>query len=484
MLTLEFSGSRPNCDGLARRDFIRCGGLGFAGLTLPWLLANRAAVAAEAEVSRNKAVVFIFLGGGASHIETFNPNMHAPAPYCSLTGEVQTTLPGVTFGGTFPGLAQRAERMAVVRSFRHPIADHDKAISHVLTGGTDATGAAQNGFSLGACASRIRGGSHPTTGMPAYALVSAPEIDPQYRRELERVLRGSRSGSLGPACAPFLVDAAEAGNSREKSGTSGKSRAPSLADDMRLSISRERLDDRRELLRSLDGMRRQFDETQQFAGVDKYTQQAFDLILGSASQAFDLSRESPQTLERYDTSRFREGKKTFRPSSIGRQLLIARRMLEAGCSFITVQSAGWDMHADGNNPGVVAGMEMLGRPLDQALSAFLDDLAERGLSEKVLVVVTGDFGRTPNINKNGGRDHWANLCTLAFAGGGLRMGQVIGRSGPKNDVPASEPYSTQHLTATILHTLFDISALRVVRGLPRDILKLVENGEPIAELFG
>jgi uncharacterized protein (DUF1501 family) len=129
-------------------------------------------------------------------------------------------------------------------------------------------------------------------------------------------------------------------------------------------------------------------------------------------------------------------------------------------------------------------MEMLGRPFDQALSAFLDDLDDRGLADKVLVVVTGDFGRTPNVNKNGGRDHWANLCTLAFAGGGLRMGQVIGRAGPRNDVPASEPYSTQHLTATILHTLFDISALRVVRGLPRDILKLVENAEPIAELFG
>ena len=109
-------------------------------------------------------------------------------------------------------------------------------------------------------------------------------------------------------------------------------------------------------------------------------------------------------------------------------MLLARRLCEAGCGFVTVQSAGWDMHADGNNPGMDRGMEMLGRPLDKAVSAFLEDSKQRGLSDKVLLVITGDFGRTPKINKRGGRDHWANLCTLAFAGGGLKMGQVIGQS--------------------------------------------------------
>src|SRR4029079_8306512 len=132
-------------------------------------------------------------------------------------------------------------------------------------------------------------------------------------------------------------------------------------------------------------------------------------------------------------------KKAVSPSILGEQLLTARRLIEAGAGFVTVQSAGWDMHADGNNPRIEDGMWMLGRPLDKALSAFLDDLEQRGLSEHVLTIVTGDFGRTPTINNRGGRDHWANLCTLALFGGGLKMGQVIGQSDRQNRMPASTP---------------------------------------------
>jgi uncharacterized protein (DUF1501 family) len=141
------------------------------------------------------------------------------------------------------------------------------------------------------------------------------------------------------------------------------------------------------------------------------------------------------------------------------------------------------MHADGNNPGVAHGMEMLGRPVDKAVSAFLEDLEQRGLSDDVLLVVTGEFGRTPKINNRGGRDHWANLCTLAFAGGGLNQGQVIGRSARNNDVPASEPILPPNLMATIFHTLFDVGTLRVTRGVPRELLAAVDNHTPIQELF-
>src|SRR5262249_38235242 len=161
------------------------------------------------------------------------------------------------------------------------------------------------------------------------------------------------------------------------------------------------------------------------------------------------------------------------------QMLLARRLIESGAGFVTVQSAGWDMHADVNNPGIKPGMEMLGPPLDKALSAFAEDLDRRGLSDKVLVIVTGDFGRTPAINTKGGRDHWANLSTLAFLGGGLRMGQVIGRSDRTNSAPATEPYSAASLMATVMHALFDVAALRVARGLPANLVKLVENGRPI-----
>src|SRR5262249_15913609 len=152
----------------------------------------------------------------------------------------------------------------------------------------------------------------------------------------------------------------------------------------------------------------------------------------------DLSREDPRVVERYNTSGHRVGHKRFRACTLGRQMLMARRLVEAGCGFVTVQNCGWDMHADGNNPGIEKGMKMLGPPLHRAGSAFLDDLEARGLSERVLLVITGDFGRT-KVNKRGGRDHWAPLSTLALAGGGLTMGQVIGKSTRMADAPADEP---------------------------------------------
>src|SRR5262249_29636507 len=151
---------------------IRAGFLGLGGLSLPWLLEARArAAAVEPKFVRDKAVVLIFLGGGASHIETFNPNMDAPAPFRSVTGEVKSSLPGVTLGGTFPLLAKLAHRMAIVRSFRHPVGNHEQAISHVLTGGTDPTGQKQVGFSMGSMYARLRGANHPRTGLPTYHLL-------------------------------------------------------------------------------------------------------------------------------------------------------------------------------------------------------------------------------------------------------------------------------------------------------------------------
>jgi hypothetical protein len=389
-----------------------------------------------------------------------------------VTGEVATTLPGVTIGGTFPGLAKRADKMAFVRSFRHPVADHDSAIVHVLNGGTSATGKKDDvGFSMGSMYARIRGANHPQTGLPTCALLTAPETDNQYKSEKSRVERGSAPGLLGPAFAPF--DPAAGGT---------------VLQNMQLNLPADRLADRRGLQRSLDKINRRIDASGMMSALDNFEQQAIDIVLRGAFSAFDLKKEDPALVARYDTSMFRIGNRKQRPqqmrdSTLGHQLLLARRLCEAGCGFVTVQSAGWDNHADGNNPNMYDGMNMLGPPLDKAVSAFLDDVTERGLSERILLVITGDFGRTPTINKNGGRDHWSNLCTLAFAGGGLRMGQVVGNSARKNDVPASPPITTANLMATIMHTLFDVGTLRVVRGLPTSIARLVETAEPIRELF-
>lgn len=468
MLTVHGQAADRDCQGLSRRNFLQAGALGLGGLTLPWLLEQQARAAESGlDYVRDRAVVLVFLSGGASHIETFNPNMSAPAPYHSVTGELQTSLPGVRFGGTFPQLARHADKMAVIRSFTHGVGSHDQAICHVLSGGTDPTGQRQTGYSLGSMYARIRGANHPESGLPTYALLNSDEIDGQYRRERSRVIQGSRPGSLGAAYAPF--------------NPAGKGTA---IENMRLSLDLERLHDRRSLLTQLDGMRGELDASGRMEGVDKFTQQATDLLTGGAVEAFDLSREPSRIRDAYNTRQFRVGKKVFRPADIGDHFLTARRLIQHGCGFVTIHTAGWDMHADGNNPGIDAGMRMLGAPLDKALGAFLADLADRGLDEKVLTIITGDFGRTPKINSRGGRDHWARLGTLAFVGGGLNVGQVIGQSDRQNASPASEPVSTGHLLATVMHSLFDVGKLRLDASVPAELRRRIEQHGPIPGLVG
>ena len=483
MLTVNTSalGSR-DCEGVSRRDFLRIGSLGLGSLTLSGLMANQShAVRSKSDYLRDKAVVMLYMSGGASHIETFNPNMDAPSPYNSITGEVSSSLAGVTFGGTFPTLAKWAHKMAIVRSFTHPIGGHEQAHVHVLSGGTDPKGDTKEGRSIGSLYARIRGTNHPKTGFPTYSLLTNPEKDGQYRKELGRVVKGSWPGDLGSSYAPFIrQDEVEGGDKNEnKPSAFGKGM---VAEDMQLNLSRERLENRKALLSSIDGLRREADANGALSAADEYEQRALDLILGSASKTFDLSSEDPKLIEAYDTSAMKIGHKVFRKSTLGHQMLLARRMVESGAGFVTVHSAGWDMHADGNNPGMAKGMNMLGWTVDKAVSAFLQDLEDRGLSDKVLLVLTGDFGRTPTINKKGGRDHWAKLGTLAFAGGGLPMGQVIGRADRRNGEPADNPISPNMMMGTILHTLFDFGKMRIAQGIPTDIVKRVEDAHPIPEL--
>jgi hypothetical protein len=461
MLTLSTDEGTRDCAGICRREFLRIGSLALGGLALPHLFAARAgaADAGIASALKDKAVVLLFLAGGPSHIETFDPRLDAPEGVRSVTGEVATTIPGVTFGGTFPQLAKRAHKLAVVRSFHHAVTDHALAIRHVLTAGNPI------GAGMGAVYARIRGSNDPRTAMPTYGLVSTEEIDDQYVKERARIQESSGPGPLGKAYAPF--DPAAGGGS---------------LDLMKLSVPRRRLEDRRALLAALDTARRALDTPGPVDALSRHERLAFDLILRNAGDALDLSREDPRLVARYDTSSIRVGHKRLRPCTLGRQMLMARRLCEVGCGFVTVQNCGWDMHADVNNPGIEAGMKMLGPTVDHAVSAFLDDLEARGLDQKVLLVITGDFGRTPRINKRGGRDHWASLSTLALAGGGLKMGQVIGKSSRAADTPADEPVTPGALMATLMHALFDLSTLRLLPGVPRDIAAVLEAAQPIRGL--
>jgi len=167
---------------------------------------------------------------------------------------------------------------------------------------------------------------------------------------------------------------------------------------------------------------------------------------------------------------------------LGKQMLLARRLCEAGCGFVTVSDCGWDMHSNENSPKHLGGMRWLGSQVDHAVAAFIQDVEERGLSDRILLVITGEMGRTPRINRGGGRDHWSNLTPLVLAGGGLKMGQIIGQSDRQGSQPASEPYDPTHLMSTVMHTLFDVGTLRVTRSVPREILTIAERGKPISGL--
>jgi hypothetical protein len=462
MLTLWSQTGDRDCGLASRRDFLRVGALGLGGLALPSLCHAQALASQAKSPLQDKSVVFLFLCGGASQIETFDPKMTAPLECRSSTGEIRTSLAGVTFGGTFPKLAKRAHRLAVVRSYQpHDEADHARAIKRVFTVGHPLQA------SIGAIATRIRGAAYRPDGLPTYASLIEKEVDSQYQEDEERMTKSDAPGQLGAAYAPFTP-----------TGDGQINR------DMTLNLPLERLNDRRALRRALDKLNRQADATGVMAALDEFEQRAVDMILGGkVRRALDLANEDPRLVERYDTSRFLTGWLAKSPNTLGRRLLLARRLCEAGCGFVTVGMAGWDNHGNDKHPGVKDGMHLLGPPLDQAVSAFLEDIEQRGLSDKILLVITSEFGRTPKIDpKGGGRDHWPALCPLVFAGGGLKMGQVIGQSTANAEEPATDPIRMDHLLATILHVMFDLGEVRVQRGLPREIETMVAEAKPIAEL--
>jgi uncharacterized protein (DUF1501 family) len=232
---------------------------------------------------------------------------------------------------------------------------------------------------------------------------------------------------------------------------------------MSLVVDRARLEDRRAMLAGIDNVRRDIDRSRLMEGLDSFEKQAFDLILSKSQQAFDLKYEDPRVVDRY-------GK------GLGEQMLQARRLCEAGCGFVTISHGGWDMHSN-----IKTEMDNRGPEIDRAVSALVEDLHLRGQLENVLLVVSGEFGRTPKINGSAGRDHWAPLSTLALAGGGLKMGQVIGESAEKADVPKTTPITPQDLFATVFRVLGIDRRIQFTNQSGRPTY-LIENGKPIEEL--
>ena len=452
-----------------RRAFLRAGTLALGGLGWPGLADIRAEGPPSHPVTTGRSVIFLFLHGGPSQTETFDPKIDAPEGIRSATGEVATRMPGVTFGGTFPRLASLADKLTVVRSFVPGDANHD--LKPVVS--RDSFGA-----NFGAAYARVAGVNHPTSGLPSNVALFPRAVDPHTQPATTSFGRFDATGPFGPACAPF------------EPGGGG-----TLLRDMRLAVPLDRLGERRQLLAGLDRVRWAAGEGKALEGIGRTREQAFATLLRGVADAFDLAREDARTVARYDTAplvrpetiaRKWNNHKNYSDNAraLGKLLLLARRLCERGCGFVTVTTNFvWDMHADVNNAGVAEGMGYMGRPLDHALSAFIEDVEARGLSDKILLVACGEMGRTPRINKGGGRDHWGNLGPLLLYGGGMKSGQVIGRSDRHGGEPRSDPVRVPNLLATILHTLFDVGELRIVPGAPREVAQTMTAWEPIPGLL-
>ncbi|MBE7494935.1 MAG: DUF1501 domain-containing protein [Verrucomicrobiaceae bacterium] len=462
---LSFTSPASSPSRLHRRDFLRIGGLGLGGLGLSDLMALEAA---RKSLIKDKSVIFLFMHGGPSQFETFDPKMDAPSEIRSVTGEIKTSIPGITFGGTFERLARLADKFSIVRSFVTGDSVHD--IKTIV--GKDTLKA-----NLGSLYSRIAGPLRKGSAMPTNVALFPQAVEAKAGPVIKQFGDFTSSGELGATFQPFVP------------GTGAGAQA-----DMTLKLPQARLDDRRALLGSLDQWKRDLDRVEALGGMSEFQSLAFDVLRRGVSDAFDLSKEDPRLIARYDTApllpkdristewRNREHY-ADNAATLGRLLLLARRLCERGCGFVTVTTSFvWDMHADINNAPVRTGMDYVGRPFDHAVSALIEDIEARGLSEKIMLVCCGEMGRTPRLNAKGGRDHWGGLAPLMIYGGGLKMGRVIGQSARHGGEPSSQPVTIPDLVSTIMHTLVDVAEARVTDGLPTNLLNVLSRGEPIRGL--
>ena len=374
-----------------RREFMKIGAIG-AGLSSMGLSDAHAGILPANE----KSVVWLWLGGGATHIETFDPKPMAPEGVRSTTGSIMTN-GDFLLGGNFIKMSTRGDKITVVRSFAHRNSSHRTGTHWVMTGhnSTDNTPqSTQQEPSYGSIMSSVYGANHPANGMPTYVRVNGISFDgPAW---------------LGGQYKPY-----------EASGEG--------VSNLKSRVESNRFLDRRNLVSSFDKLK----ITNDLELWGDLRKQSYGLILGNASEAFDLDKESKPSRDKY-------GK------GLGEQMLLARRLVENGTKFVTLHYGGWDMHGN-----IAKSLNGRMPPLDHALSTFIDDLHDRGMSKNVLLVVTGEFGRTYRVNKNAGRDHWPQLSPLMFSGGDFDMGRVIGESTAKAETPKSDPLGPKDVTATL-----------------------------------
>lgn len=443
MLDLVLGKRHRNCSGISRRDMLRVGTLGPLGLSLTGLL-NLQQARAEESTPRGHAknVILIYLGGGLSHHDSFDLKPEAPEEVRGKYKPIETNVPGTQVGELLPLMAKQMDKVALVRSGAHNNDHHETATNWVLSG---RFGSAFGDWpAIGAVVAHESGF---TSELPPY--VAVPK-NPSFTWEL------GRSAYLGGRCESFKAGDPNAENFQVRDLS-----LPNKTGEINSMLAR-----RGTLLDAIDGLSRKIDGNDQLKTYDEFQQRAAEMILSSQAQAaFQIGSEEPKLRDRY-------GRHTF-----GQSCLLARRLVERGVRFVTVNFGGWDHHAK-----IWDGLEKKMPELDQGLSALLSDMHERGQFEDTLLAVFGEFGRTPNVNQNAGRDHWGPAASLLFAGPGVQHGKVIGST----DKLGAHVTDSAVRPADVAFTIFQAlginprKQLRTPDGRPVEIL---DEGESIDALF-
>jgi hypothetical protein len=438
------------CDGVSRRDFVRVGGLTALGLGLTDLMRLRAATAKEnAESPRAKRCILIWLDGGPTHLETFDLKPDAPAEVRGPFQPIPTNVPGVQISELMPNTAKMLDRLAIIRSMTSPLGEHNFGAHYLLTGYKPTP--VLEYPSIGSAVAHLRGAG---SVLPPHVAV------PRFRVGGGRL---AGNGFLPEASRPFSV------------GGDPAKRDFRVRDlDFYPGIDGERIDRRQQFLSALDGFQRDV-ESSNATPTDSGFEQAYRLISSrEAKRAFDLDEESPAMRQRYGTR------------TVGQSCLLARRLIERGVPFVTVNNPGWDTHTNAYTrlkEGYTGAKIPVGLipSLDLALSALIGDLEDRGLLDETLIVVMGEFGRTPKLNVDGGRDHWPRVFSVALAGGGVPGGQVIGASDATGEGPVDRPVTPADLAASI-YTLLGLDPHHTLETPDGRPVHLSRDGRPLAEL--
>jgi len=440
-----------DCEGFHRRDFLSVGSAGLLGLTLPGFLAAEAKAAAKKDGSLSKtkaqSVILVWLAGGPATIDMWDNKPDAPEGIRGEFKSISTTAPGMQFAETLPKMAQVADKVSVVRSLYHTIPSHSPATVFMTTGNKPT--AALQYPAMGSVAARLL---KTEVGVPPYVTFGDQ--------------RNGLAGYLGTGYNPFVIEGSAPGDKAGKGGGGGfRVRGVSL--DGKFTL--DELEKRDLLLRKFDTGFKAVDKNSDLVdGLDTFHKQALDILRSDRTKkAFDLTAEKPATREAYGANPFGQG------------VLAARRLVEAGVRFATVSVGGWDTHGQTFN----AHKTKLMPQLDGTLAALIADLDERGMLDSTIVMCAGEFGRTPKINKNAGRDHWARSMACVLAGGGLKRGYVHGSTDASGMAPAADGVTPDDVSATVFHQLGidPYTELQSPTGRP---IQLYREGKVVEKLIG